>query len=234
MRSEPCLTVRELRRRWKPTKERLGRLRPNHPTPIRLHRAFSWLQRCEEAGDGKDVDLVLLCHWIAFNALYGRWDELRREPLPDGESWREFLDAVLELDADGRIAAMLTAQRPLVTEILNDEYLSNFFWKAPSGARANQSKKARFESRTWYVEHKWGMVLERTLERVYVLRCQLTHGAATHGGKLNRQCLERCIQFLRHLLNAVLLVIIDHGGDADWGHLCYPPLNASAAGANGA
>jgi hypothetical protein len=74
-----CLTVHRLRSRWKPTKQRLLSLEPNHPTPIRLHRAFSWLARCETTDEGKDQNLVLMCQWIALNALYGRWDAQRRD-----------------------------------------------------------------------------------------------------------------------------------------------------------
>lgn len=39
------LTVRDLRRRWKPEKERLQQEQPNHPTAIRFHGACSWLDQ---------------------------------------------------------------------------------------------------------------------------------------------------------------------------------------------
>ena len=55
------------------------------------------------------------------------------------------------------------------------------------------------------------------------LRCQLVHGAATCNGQLNRTALRRCSTMLGHLLNAILLVWIDHGADEDWGPMCYPP-----------
>ena len=144
--------------------------REDHPTCIRLHRAFSWLARCEEDADG-DLDLTLLCFWIAFNGLYGVWDEVRREPLPDRESWRTFLDRLLAIDASNYISIMLRNERDLVMSILNDEYLSGFFWEDPSEIRASKSKKAKFDARTWYIEGKWRMILDRLLERIYLLRC---------------------------------------------------------------
>lgn len=55
------------------------------------------------------------------------------------------------------------------------------------------------------------------------MRCQLVHGAATHNSRLTRTSLRRCSTMLDHLLPAVLVVLIDHGADADWGPLCYPP-----------
>ena len=68
------------------------------------------------------------------------------------------------------------------------------------------------------------MILDRLIERIYLLRCQLVHGAATYNSQLNRTSLNRCIPMLRHLLNAILLAMIDHGADEDWGTMCYPPL----------
>lgn len=222
-----CLSVHELRRRWKPTKERILASHDDHPTLIRLHRAFSWVSRCEEAVDGQDMDLILICLWISFNGLYGRWDDQRREPLSDRECWRKFLDRLLILDASKHLATLLKEQRDLVMTLLDDEYLSGFFWEEPSDIRANKSKKAKYDARTWYVEDKWGMVLDRLIERIYLLRCQLVHGAATFGGKLNRESLGRCNTMMRHLMNAVLLAVIDHGADEDWGTMCYPPLGNS-------
>jgi hypothetical protein len=223
-----CLSVRQLRSRWKPTKERLQGAHPGHPTAIRLHRTFSWIARCDEAADGEDADLRLICLWIGFNGVYGRWDEQRQEPLPDRLCWRQFLDRLLVLDTSGHIAGMLQAERDLVMEILDDEYLSSFFWQEPGQIRASKSKKAKYDARTWYLDAKWGLILDRLVERIYLLRCQLVHGAATFGGKLNRQSLARCITMLRHLMNAILLALIDHGAEEDWGAMCYPPLNSPA------
>ena len=59
---------------------------------------------------------------------------------------------------------------------------------------------------------------------IYLMRCQLVHGASTYGGKLNRTSLRRCTTMLEHLVRAVLQVLIDHGADEDWGSLCYPPM----------
>ena len=49
--SEPTLTVRDLRRRWKPTKERLAGIPRYQPILIRIHRSTSWLQRVEEIAE---------------------------------------------------------------------------------------------------------------------------------------------------------------------------------------
>jgi hypothetical protein len=219
------LSVRDLRRRWKPHKESLQAAQAHHPTAVRLHRAFSWLARVEQIpDDGADHDVVLICRWIAFNALYGRWDPTRREPAPGQSAWRDFLKRILSLDAGSMLAQVLQTHKPLVLSILEDEYLSDIFWEEPSPSRAGKARKAKYDARTWYIEGRWGLILDHLVNRIYLLRCQLTHGAATYGGSLNRRSLKHCATMLGHVMPAVILVVIDHGRDEDWGPMCYPPM----------
>jgi hypothetical protein len=185
------------------------------------------IHRCEQA-EGADADLALICRWVAFNSLYGQWDAPRREPRVDRECWRQYLDRLLAMDDSGHIAGMLQAQRELVIAMLDDAYLSPFFWQDPTDRQASKARKARYDARTWYVEKQWGMLLDRLLERVYLMRCQLMHGAASFGSRLNRTSLARCNAMMARLIEAVLLAMIDHGEAADWGLMCYPPLENHA------
>jgi len=219
-------TVHDLRHRWKPHKERLAALKGEQPTPIRFHRACSWMARVEQMPEGQDHDLGLVSLWIAFNALYGQWDSQKREPRPDRESWRTFIDRILKLDGGGHVAGALQEHKKLVISLLDDEYLSGYFWQEPSFNRARQSRRAAHDAHTWYIEERWTMVLDQILERVYLMRCQLVHGAAAYGGKLNRTSLKRCVMMMQRLLPAFLSVWIDHGADEDWGPMCYPPMGA--------
>ncbi len=59
------------------------------------------------------------------------------------------------------------------------------------------------------------------------MRCQLVHGAATYGGKLNRTWLRQCVVMMQRALPALLGVWIDHGSGEDWGPMCYPPMTAA-------
>lgn len=218
--------VRDLRRRWKPHKERLAATKGEQATSIRFHRACSWMARVEQMPNGEEHDLALVSLWIAFNAIYGQWDAQRREPRPDREIWRAFVDRLLTLDRDGYVASTLREHKRLVMSLLGDEYLSGFFWQEPSAKRAGQSRKAAYDAQTWYIEQRWAKVLDEVMDRVYLMRCQLVHGAATYGGKLNRTSLRRCVMMMQRLLPALLLVWIDHGADEDWGPMCYPPTKS--------
>ena len=73
-------------------------------------------------------------------------------------------------------------------------------------------------------------VTEQVLERIYLLRCQVVHGAATCGSQLNREALKHCTTMMRWLLPAILQVWIDNGSDLDWGPMCYPPMGNRGGG----
>lgn len=66
--------------------------------------------------------------------------------------------------------------------LLEDEFLSHFFWKEPTLKRARQSKKAMFDARTWYLEQRWLLIMERYMERIYLIRCQLVHSTVIFWG----------------------------------------------------
>lgn len=222
--SERQWTVRELRRRWKPVKESIAESADHEPLRIRVHRCFSWLQHVEAMPDDGPLDGQLIFRWIALNSLYGTWDAENREPIGDRKTLSPFLERLLHLDADQYIANELEHQRDRIMQIFSDEHIVHSYWKEPTPERAIKSRRATFDARTWYHEQRYGGILHRLVERVYLLRCQLVHGAATHGSNLNRDAIARCNEFLGGMVPAMLLVIIDHGRDKDWGTLCYPPL----------
>lgn len=218
-------TVHDLRRQWKPHKERLAAVRNDHPTSIRFHRACSWLAEAEKLDQVDHADQILLYQWIAFNALYGQWDQTTLEPTPDRRSWQQFLTRIHALDQSQHLVAVLQDHKPLVLCILEDEYLSQFFWQAPTEHTAGRSRTGRHKALSWYVEGRWLNILEQVVARIYLLRCQLAHGASTYGSRLNRTALKHCTTMLGWLLPAFLQVWIDHGADEDWGSMCYPPIH---------
>lgn len=211
--SENEWSVRRLRRDWKPHKERLS----NHPTAIRFHRVCSWLDQAQRLPIESNRDLALIYLWIAFNALYSRWDEERREPQADRVSMNAFVTRTLNLDANGSLENLLCEHRPLVMQILDDEHLVHYYWKEPDETAARRARRARHQAPGWYYEGRWAMLLTCVLERIYLLRCQIMHGAATMGSSLNRDVLESCTDMLGHLLPVLLRIFIDHGANEDWG-----------------
>ncbi len=147
-------TVRNLRQRWKPHKERLAALGGEQPTSIRFQRACSWMARVEQMADGQDHDLGLVSLRIAFNSLYGQWDCQKREPKPDRESWRVFIDRILQLDRDGYVPAVLQEHKRLVMALFDDEYVSAYFWQEPTAERGRRARRSAINAQSWYVEQR--------------------------------------------------------------------------------
>jgi hypothetical protein len=181
-------TVRDLRRRWKPHKERLLAAGSEQATSIRFHRACSWMARVEQMPDGQDHDLGLVNLWIAFNSLYGQWDCQKREPKPDRESWRAFINRILKLDRDGCVSAALQEHKRLVMALFDDEYVSAYFWQEPTAERGRKARRSASNAQSWYVEKRWTQILDEILARIYVMRCQLVHGAARRESARARRC----------------------------------------------
>ncbi len=221
------LTVRQLRRRWKPVKEGPAAAAAHEPIRIRLHRCFSWMQRAEHVAASDSAasahDAILLWRWTALNALYGRWDAERREPMGDRQTLDAFCTRILAADADGRIGMMLVAHRPLLEKLVGNEYLMRHFWADPTFDAVRTTGGAVRKIRAALREQRHGRVLHDVLQRVYFLRCQLVHGAATFNGQRNRTPVRHAARFLELLLPEVAVVVIDHAWTGDWDDLCYPP-----------
>ncbi len=222
------LSARDLRRRWKPTRMRLQRVAQNgdqHPLPIRIHRSISWLEAAEGAAGEASIDQRLVLLWIALNALYSRWNAAQREPVGDRQALNQFLEKILRIDGQAMVATLLQQERDLVEAILADKYTNAYHWTTDRGGPDGRDDRARYLANRWYSQGDWSRLLRETLQRIYFLRCQLVHGAATCGGQLNRLAVTRSVEMLDPMLRAFLCIIIDEGVTVDWGDLCYPPLH---------
>jgi hypothetical protein len=186
--------VRDLRHRWKPHKERLAALGGEQPTWVRFHRACSWMARVESMREGEDHNLGLVSLWVAFNALYGQWDCQRREPRPDRESWRLFIDRILKLDLDGHVAAMLQEHKRLVISLLDDEYVSAYFWQEPTAERGKKGPKIGVQCAK--LVHRAALDADSRRDSGPRLRHALP--ARPRRGHLRRQAEPHVVEALRH------------------------------------
>lgn len=223
------LTVRQLRHHWKPVKQRCEAAGTAEDTRIRFHRCCSWLARAEELelADAEQLlveDDALVFKWIAFNALYGQWDEQFKEPAADVNSWKNFLSTIYKLDEQQRVAQLLIDHRDDVMTILESPFLNRIFWKDPSEQARQKASDKAFHMSKYYVEENWLRLLEQLVHRIYTQRCQCIHGASTYQSHDNRDSIYHCNRMLHRLLEAVLLIWIDDGAQQDWGPLCYPPM----------
>ncbi len=190
---------------------------------IRVHRALSWLKRAAELPDD-EPDLKFMLMWVSLNSLYSRWDAARNAPGQDNAARSKFIVRVCAMDQE-RIGTLLRRHRSLIKKLLENPFLSSTFWRDPSNPKAKgwATQDANYLDRN-LKNNDSCRVLEQVLDRLYVMRGQLMHGAATGGGKLNRQTLKYCLELLRVFTPVLIYMAIEHGANDDWPDLCYPPL----------
>jgi hypothetical protein len=187
---------------------------------IRVWRGLSWLERAEGAAD---VDSRFISLWIAFNAIYGHLGEDGRDA-QDRISWQAFLARMVEKDADDKLGRLLTSQQAAVLHLIDNQFLFRPFWQKLPNAK---DKLHRAVQKT-LLDYRHGNtlpILQELFERLYVMRQQVFHGAATSGSKLNRAALEAGTHVLSGIVPAMIDVMIVAGPAVDWGEVCFPPVS---------
>lgn len=190
---------------------------------LRIHRALSWLRRAGQAEDGDGRFLFL---WIAFNAAYAQ-EIVDSSPLSEQARFRDYLERVCALDADGRIGALVWAQFPASIRVLLDNpFVFEPFWQHQRGQISADDWRQRFE-RARSTAHRalasgnTVLVLSVVFQRIYTLRNQLMHGGATWNSAVNRDQVRDCVRLLERLVPVFLELMIESRDD-DWGPACYP------------
>jgi hypothetical protein len=185
---------------------------------IRVWRSLSWLERAESASD---PDSTFIFYWIAFNAIYGRLEESGLIA-SDRAAWQGFLADVVKADQRGRITDLLWADQRDVMSLVDNQYLFRPFWLDKPDA---DDRLARTRRRILKEFQNGGTVaiLQETFERLYVLRSQIFHGAATAESRLNRDAVERGARLLGLIVSLIVKTVIEKGPEYDWGEICFPP-----------
>lgn len=191
---------------------------------LRVHRAISWLHRAELQQDDPDGRFIFL--WIAFNAAYAtEIDEKYR--LSEQETFRGFLQKLIELDGQGRIAALVWTEFPgSIRLLLDNKFVFQDFWSFHNGVLTEAEWQRRFAearkvAKRALASHDTVTVLGVALSRIYTLRNQLIHGGATWGSKINRDQIRDCSNLLGKLVPLVIEIMLDNPATL-WGEACYP------------
>jgi hypothetical protein len=189
---------------------------------IRVHRSLSWLKRAGQF-DAKQPEAKFLFMWISLNSLYSRWSPEKNAPDIDGRARKDFLAKVCALDK-GVILERLRQSRGLVKKLLSDPFLAEVFWRDPQHPKAKgwATEDSNYLDRN-LKSGEVVRVLGQVVDRMFVLRGQIVHGASTGGSKLNRKTLNYCLLMLEIIVPVMQQIVIDHGCNDDWAALCYPP-----------
>jgi len=166
------LTADTLRRQFKAIpQEQRDRCRA---FSVRIWRGLSWLERSESA---MDVEGRFISLWIAFNAIYGH---LQGNGLsaPDHVTWQTFLAAISKADTARRLTGILWNRQVDILRMIDSRYQYRPFWLGHADAE-EKLKRSRKRAIMHFNNQNVVGVLEELFERLYVLRQQVFHGAAT-------------------------------------------------------
>ena len=191
----------------------------NQPFSIRVWRGLSWLERAEAA---EDLEGRFISLWIAFNAIYGCLED--GVAAPDHGSWQKFLADIIAADGTDALGEILWAEQLTILRLIDSKYLFRPFWLGQADAD-ERLRRSRQEAMRAYNSHQTLAVLQELFERLYVMRQQVFHGAATSGSKLNRTALKRCTAVMEQVMPAMIEIMIAAGPGIDWGEVCFPPVS---------
>jgi hypothetical protein len=189
---------------------------------VRVHRSLSWTKRAMQF-DQDQPEARYLFLWIALNSLYSRWNVQKNVPDQDSVARDGFLDKLCPQDA-APFADKLHRHQGLVKKILSDPYLSEIYWREPDHPKAKGWAIADVNYLNLnFKNHDYAKVLKQVMQRLFVLRGQIVHGASTGGSRLNRSGLRYCLQLLEIFVPVIQHQVIERGCNDEWPDLCYPP-----------
>jgi len=197
---------------------------------IRVWRVLSWLERSDAVAEAEDLESRFIFLWIAFNALYGRLGS-GGKVAGDRGSWQALIAQVIQHDGRDALGRLLKELQGDVLSLVDCEFLFKPFWMGRSGVDRGLRRARRRVLRAYTEPRGTVIILQEVFERLYVLRQQVFHGAATAGSRLNRQTLARGTALLAALVPQMLAVVIEAGPGVDWGPICYPPRGETPAAA---
>ena len=217
----PTVSFATLRPRFKQRQVETNNVYQNWQ--IRVHRALSWLKKSDELPD-EQPEARFLFLWIALNCMYSRWDAVQNAPAPDTATRDQFCHRLAQLDGS-LVTAIVRRYRPLIKTLLDDPYLSVVFWRDTDDPKnkGRATQDGNYIERN-FKENKYDTVLCQAMQRLFVLRGQLVHGASTSGGRLNRKPLNRGLDLLKAVVPLAIHIVLEKGCGDDWPELCYPPV----------
>ncbi len=222
----PECRFEELRRKFKAIPEEAREA--NQSFAIRVWRALSWLQRAEQA---QEVEDQFIAGWISFNALYGRLDNKKRA-WGDKEAFGAFIAAICELDYAGRLRRLVCKRQLQILRLIENQFLYGKFWLEP---HVNHQPALHEQVKTLLPKinsHNPRPILQVLFDRLWILRNQLMHGAATKGSSLNRRTLNAGAALLCEMLPEMIDIMLENGVTKDWGEVCFPPIGMKRRGTN--
>ena len=203
-----------------------------HDLGLRMRRATSWIERAEKAADD---DAAFIFYWIAFSAAFERdtSDQLDKTEA----KITEFCAKILSHDAERRIHNLIMYRyHGAFKALLSNRYVFRPFWayhnRQPGYRTRNWEKSFTHSMREFEAAFNAGntcSVLITLFQRLYILRNQLMHGAATWNGSVNRRQVEDGAKIMASLIPLFVDIMLKNP-DEKWGPPYYPVVDRQATG----
>jgi len=208
---------------------------------VRLYRSLSWL-RASEAMQVEDERFIAL--WISFNALYGGSDfiagtrEDKGKKPSEKKMFHRFLSDLADCNQERIWKVLAEHYEDCIRSLIDNKYAYFGFWRDEFSKEPDEKQSERHfrddmnRARKAFSQRNMRMFGRLVFERLYVVRNQLFHGAATYGSSLNRPQVRASCRLMAALVPVILETVLDilrDNPDYDrWGRLPYPPLDRGA------
>ena len=197
----------------------------NEHLVLRIHRSLSWLDRARLQGN--DDDSAFIFYWLAFNALYARErGEVFDYSNTERSVIREYFELIAQLDSDSTIYNILWQRfSDPVRNLLGNKFVYQPFWNHYNEIPGYEDWEERFEktnkmSLIALQNEDTASILKLIFDRLYVLRNQVFHGAATWGSSVNRDQIRDSLNILEFIVPILIELMLDNP-EKQWGRPCY-------------
>ena len=186
----------------------------------RKRRANSWCERGAREHDA-DEDGAFIFYWIAFDASYNK--DLPRQR-PAEKQFKDYFERLTHVDEKELLESTLQDELAAsVSDVLDNKYLYQPYWDYLNGKRADwQNAFQQCNARAKDAKNDTATRLHLLFKRLYTLRNQLLHGAATRKSTRNRDSVEHGARILKFLVPMFIKLMSDNPQE-DWGPTWHPP-----------
>ncbi|MDA8031790.1 MAG: HEPN domain-containing protein, partial [Alphaproteobacteria bacterium] len=196
---------------------------------MRIERALSWLEHAEKCVSERDWDIAFISYWISYNALYANY-ELRTKNDEEAVQ-KKFNEDILKYERGKNlfeVHKMLVKKREVVEGIVRHPLLCQSHWehlhskkyggKEKGGGWKDDLKNDNTGLSSNYDRLADGIhdtdagreILSLLFGRIYVLRNQMIHGGARHGGEVNVSQVARCTKIMVFLIPLFIRTMMEN------------------------
>ena len=200
--------------------------RGHDDNPHRVARAIAWLEIAQHSNYD---EIQFMLHWISFNALYGQGDKVHKSGGTDISMIENFLKAVVP-HGEEHLWRVLEENANSAQKILYLRQTYKRFWDAMYDERDRRCWEEEFKAENdkamkAYEKRNVMEFLDILFRRLYVVRNQLMHGAASaninNHSRRNRTQVKNGIELLSKLV-PTFVYIVAQADDINLGQIPYP------------